>query len=284
MKVLFYGNCQTTGLQKMLNLQDCKQQNILCYSTSLTKTEFDKIIKECDFIITQPITDNYRDLPYLSTSYLINNCNPNCHVIIFDNCYFNFYYFDLTYKKIDGNVLHYPSDYHYNHMIETYKNKEPIEKYVDIVNDPNLKSAEELEEIANKSIEELERRHIQANAFYKIRDNIHIISCHKYIKEKYKEKLLFYSMNHPTKRLLKYVCEKIIKIMNVKNTINYNIDPLDHTKCILYKCIQKIVKFDITESKYKPLTKDMNILKDNKSVYDIAKLYYDTYDRLNVKF
>jgi hypothetical protein len=83
-------------------------------------------------------------------------------------------------------------------------------------------------------------------------------------------------MNHPTKYLIQFICEQIIDILKIKNTINYNIDALDTPKCILYKCISKNVNFNIYENK--PLLKNFN------NVYNITKLYYDTYNNINHEF
>lgn len=76
--------------------------HIECYSTNIDQAEFTYLINKCDIIITQPIQDNYRNKSYLSTSYIINNKKSECKIILFDSCYFSFYYFDLTYKIFNG--------------------------------------------------------------------------------------------------------------------------------------------------------------------------------------
>jgi hypothetical protein len=77
MKIIFYGNCQTFAIKQILNLNDTidtiDTNHISCHNTKLNKDEFTDIIKDCDIIITQPLKDNYRDLDYLSTKYIINN-------------------------------------------------------------------------------------------------------------------------------------------------------------------------------------------------------------------
>ena len=104
---------------------------------------------------------------------------------------------------------------------------------------------------------------------------MYIISTYEYIKNNYKDKLLFYSMNHPTKYVIQFICEKIIDILQIKNNIDYNIDLLENTKCILYKCISKNVNFDINN--HNVLT--LNITDINK----ITQLYYDTYKEIGFK-
>ena len=95
------------------------------------------------------------------------------------------------------------------------------------------------------------------------------------VKQNYKEKLLFYSMNHPTKYVIQFICEEIIKYLQIENTINYDIDLLSNTKCILYKCISKNINFDINN--HNPLT------LNNTDINKITQLYYDTYKEIGFK-
>lgn len=273
-EILFYGNCQTNVIKETLGLgSEYYIYNIQCWTTNINKEEFTNIIKKCNVIITQPINDNYRNLDYLSTQYIINNSNKDCKIIIFDSCYFSFYYFDLTYINFNNEILHQPIDYHYNKLIECYKNNKPIEYYINnFVNNVKYKTDIELDLIIEDNLNNiLTRYNINLNKYNK--DNVHIISSYEFIKNNYKDKLLFYSMNHPSKYLIQFICENIIQILNIPNTINYNIDLFNHTRCILYKCIQKKVNFNITE--YTPL------ILNNSDIRDIINLYYNTYKNIN---
>ena len=275
--ILFYGNCQSDAVRHTLCLPSDKYNliHISCWTTDTDKEKFTEIIRMCDIIITQPISDNYRDLDYLSTSYIIGNKQEHCKIIIFDSCYFDFYYFDLTYKMFNSDVLHLPIDYHYNKMIECYNNNLSIEHYINnYVNNVNLKTRDELENLAENSLNELRKRY-EENKIKFIDKNIFITTTHDYIKNNYKSKLLFYSMNHPTKYVIQHICEEIINILKLPNTINYNIDMLasdSQPKCIIYKCIQNSVNFNIDN--HTPLTQNKN------NVNDITQLYYDTYKEI----
>ena len=110
--ILFYGNCQLYACFKTLNLSDkYNVSNIECWKNKINKNNFTNIIKSSDIIITQSINDNYRNVDYLSTNYIIKNKKLNCKLIIFDSCYFNFYYFDLTYKMFNNDILRKLSNY-----------------------------------------------------------------------------------------------------------------------------------------------------------------------------
>jgi hypothetical protein len=81
-------------------------------------------------------------------------------------------------------------------------------------------------------------------------------------------------MNHPAKDIIQFISEELINILKVQNTINYLIDELTNPKCILYRCIQKNVNFNIED--HLPLI-------DNKTnVYEIAELYYNTYEKIEL--
>ncbi len=82
-------------------------------------------------------------------------------------------------------------------------------------------------------------------------------------------------MNHPTKYVIQFICEQIIDILKIQNTIDYNIDILSNPKCILYKCISKVVNFDIHDCI--PLTLSLT------EISDIVQLYYNTYKEIGFK-
>ncbi len=288
LNILFYGTCQALAIKEILNLSNDKyiQHHIQCYSTEYTKKEIDEILNKCDIIITQPIPDYYRDVIYLSTSYLISNCKKNCNIIIYQRQYFDFYYFDTTYYEFNGDTLHEPNDYHYKSMINYYKNGKSCNDYINEIVDNNLlKNKNELDDIANNSIKYLIDKDIEIiNKYFdtKLCDknkkcrNLHYIPVVDYIKDNYRNRLLFYSMNHPTKILLQYIAENIINILDIENTINYNIDPLDNPRCILYSCIKNAVNFDISYDK------NNIILGDKEKINDIVGLYYDTYNKIKL--
>jgi hypothetical protein len=163
-------------------------------------------------------------------------------------------------------------------MMECYLNGSSKEYYINnFVNNLNLKSNEELNTIAENSLNELQRRYLESKKKYNSENdvNIYVKSYYEFIKENYKEKLLFYSMNHPTKHLTQYICEDLISILQIKNTINYEVDVLESTKCILYKCVSNNVKFEM--NKHDALT--LNI----SGVSEITQLYYDTYKKIGFK-
>ena len=84
---------KTPSAQLSLNLNSKKYETcvIKCYDDNVTQKTFTDRLKTADIIITQPISDNYLGKEFLSTSYVLSNCNLNCKIIILPSYYFQFY-------------------------------------------------------------------------------------------------------------------------------------------------------------------------------------------------
>jgi len=284
--ILFYGNCQVSPINMILNLTP-NEYNIIaieCFSTQVTKLELDNWIRKCDIIIMQPIQDNYREKYYLSSSYIILTSKIHCKIIFIDNCHFNFYYFDTNIKPFDDNFLWNPSLYHYNSLVDCYKNNKSSEYYLtNFVNNYTLKDKNELEDLALEGITELRNRYNNMLNYKKhyYKKNISCISIADYIENNFKNKLLFYTINHPSKYVLQYICEQIVQLLQIPDIqINYDLDPLNYKKCILYKCISQVVNFDLDNDLYKPLLDNENNTENNTE--NIVKMYYNVYDSLHL--
>lgn len=268
--ILFYGNCQMTPICNTLNLDKTKynQSIIECFSTEMLEQEFHEYVVNADVIIMTIIENNYRDKHYLSTTYVVYHAKKDCKLIILNNFYFSFYYFDIKIIHTLGET----QPYHHLSIFDCYNNSKDIDYYINTyVNNEALKTTHELEILANTSFEELNKRYdiILLHKQLSPDKYIYSIPISQYIKNNYKKKLLFYTPNHPSKYLFHYVSEQILSILNFENTINYQVDTLNHTRCILYKCIQKMVYFDIS--------KESPLLCEKKTIQDISQWYYELY-------
>ena len=186
--------------------------------------------------------------------------------------YFNFYYPDLKYLSKNGVIFREPIDYHYQTIIDAYNNNISIDEY--IINkymDPNLYSSDYLNNNSDISIKELKKRYDEMINKYNNK-NIFFINILDYIENNYKEILLFYSMNHPSKYLMIEVMKHIFEILDIdENYIDTEGDYIAIAKCILHKCIQNVVNFDINNHKL--------LTSKKETIYEIVKLYYDEYSK-----
>ena len=233
-RILFYGNCQMLALMKVTGLQG---QYICCYETQIKNEDFNSIIKSCDIIFTQMIKDDYHNKFYLSTSNVIKEKKEDCKVFICANNYMKFYYFDSFTSK----TILKPTPYHYFSLIKYKTDIEYIKN--NIINNIDFKNIEDLNKIVNNDIQELIARENIIKKKY-TDDNIYYIFTSEFIKNNYKDKLLFWTINHPTKYILQYMAKQISNTIKIK--INYIIDPLQNDiKQILYKSVEKLVHFNI---------------------------------------
>jgi hypothetical protein len=280
LNVLFYGNCQLGSIKDFI-LFDKNNYNvnityIECFSTTLSDSEFDSVIKNNDIIITQPICDNYRNMYYLSSNYIVNKCNPNCKIIFINNLYFDFYYINTSYSKDNTNINCNNLCYEFHDIKEAFDKKIKI-YYVlkNYINNINYKNKDELLSIAKNSILQLKQRY--DNMLQYSKEYTYFIPISDYIKNNYRDKLLFYSPNHPTKILTHHISKKIIDKLNVigiKCHFDYDnhVDHFDYFKCIIYSCIQPCVNFNIDD--HEPY------VNGETDVYKIVELYYNYYKNL----
>ena len=276
MNILFYGNCQIEAIKTVLNLDTNLfpvQVVIPCFKTEVTELQMQQCIQTSDVIIMNPIQNNYRNKNYLSSEYVIYHSKPSCKIIFINNCHFDFYYFDS--KIVHDNYKITP--YHQLYLYGCYKENRNINYYLtNIVNNKELQNKEKLESFANASLDELLCRYNLMLLYKKANPNkdIQFISVYDFIKDNYKYKLLFYTVNHPSKFLIQYICENILNILRAPNTIRYELDMFDHTRCFLYKCIQNVVFFDVTQ--HTPL------IDGKQNPIEICKMYHKMYSEDNL--
>jgi hypothetical protein len=280
--ILFYGNCQPGSLYEIMRdgLKKYKISVVLCWAdTKIDKNYFTSLIQNSDVIITQPIQPNYNNVDYLNTEYVLTNAKKTAQIFIFPSLYFDCYYPDLTYYHNNDKLLREPSDYHYNKLIETYCEGKDKNYFIEhYFNNLTYKTVDDLLLTVNNSLEELEKRENTCDKYMEIIP-CKIIKIMSYIKNNYKQKLLFYSMNHPSKYLFQYIAKIIFTDLDIDtHLINYNVDPLFVSeRGLLYKCIQQIVDFDIET--HKPHLSCNNFDDVNK----IIETYFNHYKKINLQ-
>jgi hypothetical protein len=190
--------------------------------------------------------DNYRDKPYLSTTYIINTCKPTTKLILLTNLYFPYYYFDCYI----GNQAKSGLLYEYK-TIKQYKmdKKNTNDVLANVIYNTSFKTEKDLIELEDYCFNELNKRYEQLNIyvnFYKNRQ-IKIINIIPFIKQNFKHTLLFYSINHPTLYLLTFAINEINKEIGGVLDLNNNKDYFSYYKGIIYSCLQKQLTFDISK-------------------------------------
>ena len=242
MEILLYGNCQAQVLNTYLtNIPSVSSSVITCHTCSLDKVSMIRRIKSADVIITQPIKDNYREVDYLSTKFVIDTARNDTEVILFPSLMAgNIYYTDMVSLDIPFTTTQF---FHRN-LIDYYKNAASVQDYIkDVIHNENLISKEDLELNASRTINAMTQREVSAIKKYKKP----IIRMAMFIKHNWKKNLLFYMPNHPTKHLYQHLMNIICDKLDINSKyINLDIDPQSAgNHMILYSCLNKVVEFDV---------------------------------------
>lgn len=272
-KILFIGNCQASAIANILNLD----KNIFDVSIISIHLPFDQektldCIKNADIIVAQRIRQAYGNA---STISVLEHRKYNSVVILYNSCYMKLYYFDSTYYTYNNIGINEPCPYHYNSIINSYKNNLSVDQCDEYyIKNKFLQNKNQLLSIFNNDLEQLSLRYKDIIDMVHSKKQTYTIDIVNFIRNNYNRYLLFYSFNHPANILLKYICEQIVDILKIKNTINNSTTQLGQHRCILYTCLSNILDFDI--SKYP--TRINNIINTNSK--NIINEYYTIYNKL----
>lgn len=298
--ILFYGSCQCINLYLDDNygksflresFKNFNVKSIYCYSTDISEEEFNKIVKSSDIIITQPISENYRNKNYLSLKYILENIKDDCKVIIFPPLDFSFYFFDYGHLTVNDKLINLPTDIHFKTLFKYYSEGRSIQNFLDecFYND-DFKTSDELKVILNNCLLETKKREDLALKLISNRDNSYLIPMRQFFMDKHRNFMLHYTHNHPTSVTFVYMAEYILNIIGMDtDKIDRQTDPFGH--CIeiyghkqsypLYSCIKKHLNFDTSDYKscfYGTLNEGNKLI----DIKDACEIYYKSYKNLNL--
>lgn len=197
------GPCQLPVIKRMLLSSNQFRQKYFILDIPLIHMLTQKqkeIIEQCQFIftecslcITQYITSNNAFFAFYATENIRRLVNPNIQVIVLPVLFFDLY-FPQTIHQNDENsllsevgVLSFPyADCILNELSRKYS----AEDIVKIVKMDNLFSDKLLQWMYDTRLEEMRKR-----------ENLYDVKMYDYILEHFKEEQLFYSKNHPCKKV-----------------------------------------------------------------------------------
>jgi hypothetical protein len=217
---LCIGICQIIAISNILRSMPeftSIYTNILDYTIfSISEEEMkniiDNILPTCDLVLSQPVSDNYRNTNIFSSKTLKSHIKPGAIHLIISNCYFTGYD-PVPFQTTDenGGILQTDGMSYYPSLSLESLLLGNIEKAcIDWCN-PESYSLTEIERNYYLSIEELKRRELKVfeNDFgvdIKISD---------YIEKNYKHLFLFHTYNHPTNVLLYELVKRIFNRIGI---------------------------------------------------------------------
>lgn len=275
-KILIYGNCQTQAINGIVSSDYYDLEQITCHTTDINEYTFKNKIQSADVIITQPISDDYRETKHLSLKFILDTAKVNSKIIVFPSLFGGCYYPDVIYHKdLSGNKVETPCDYHYRTMIKYFLENKSQNQFMDeIVNNENFMSTEEIDDFANSLLNRIEKSESTCKNRF---PSIHLIRCANFVKNEWKNKLLFYAINHGTKYMYQYVAENINFLLNGKLNINYEKDPhYNLNRHIVYSCVSEVLNFEMES--------DSTLPSGVVGTKNVVNEYFTTYHKNNIKW
>ena len=263
-RCLIYGNCQVHSLAAALS------SNPLFASTyklspiktvhTLNREETSillKYVKKTDLLIYQPVKRGYRAIPELSTNFLKAQMKPNAKAVAVPSMYFPVYSPEVFYLRGSaGEICPGPfGDYHNLFIYFAYVTGKTINKTLSIMTDGDLLNSEFSENNLNQAIKEMKRRE-QEHQLVVISD---------FIRQKYKEHRLFYTMNHPSKLIIHRVAFGIYQATNLLRSFSSSqvakasdqaIDSLNKKYFSIHPAIFKQLKLSFDYDSYTRLNRE----------------------------
>lgn len=296
LNILFYGSCHCISLyNKDINgnsyLENAFSKfnvtTIYCYDTQLSENEFTSIIKNSDIIITQPISDNYRNKPYLSLSHIVNISKKDCKIIVFPPLDFHFYYFDLDTLYYKSNYINIPSSLHLKNLFKYFIDKKSIDEYLnDVFYYKNFMSDSDINSLAEYCFSLTRQRELLSERFIH-RENYFSIKIEEFYRKNYKNVLLSYTLNHPSAYVSIFLAQTILNILEIDVPVNKNanyflkLSQSNEIKVMpIYDCIRNILNFDSREyiSSFDEIL--LNHREENLSIENACKIYYKCYNNI----
>ena len=298
--ILFYGSCQCTNLylndpygRSFLreSLKNFNVTTIYCYTTEISKEDFTEIIKNSDVIVTQPISNNYRNKTYLSLKYILENKKESCKVIVFAPLDFNFYFFDYGHLHVNNQIIELPTGIHFKTLYQYFKYGKSVENFLnECFYNENFKTKEELDLILNDNFIETKKREDRAIELISNCSNCYLIPINEFFMNNHKNYLLHHSHNHPCPVTLTYVSKYILNTIEIDDSkIDYSTDPFvyypetygKYQSYPIYSCIKKHLKFDMTQHKiclYGTLNEANRLI----NMKEDCEIYYSAYKDLKL--
>lgn len=217
---IVYGNCQITPIREYL-MSSKSFNNIytmmevppvhLCNREKGLEKQYMDLLSHCDLFIYQPVSQVFS--PYLSTDYILNELPHTCICISFPVSYFTGYYPQnfsgkiISYSEKESKKLLY-ADKNIIKLLNEGKSKEEI---ISILSDDNFYSFHDVKANLDATLQELRSRE-------KILD----ITLDNFIEQNYKNINLFYTVNHPSYYVTRYLAMKILDKLGLpKNEISH---------------------------------------------------------------
>jgi hypothetical protein len=214
-RAVVVGNCQATALELMLSTSKefTKRFELVRFPPvhelpEEMVPELHQVVQDAAVVVPQRIEDGYRGGIGLDTHTLATIARTSA-VIRWPSVYWAGYFPDLFYLRDaeQAPVLDGPFDYHDRSIIRAYASGLDVDAACAQLEDPEVPS-------------DAQRWAAQATAELEIRGRACDVQIASFIASGFRAELLFFTMNHPTNRLLGFITEQILELLGLPNDVD----------------------------------------------------------------
>ncbi len=219
---MIVGNCQAPGLEIMLRANEAFSARFELVSfppvheiDPLQVPELHRAVAAAAVVVSQRVDEGYRDGIGLGTETLAAIA-ARAAFLRWPSVYWAGYFPDLFYLR-DGAgrpVLDGPFDYHDRAILEGYAAGTPVTEVCRLLADPARHS-------------DAQARAADATAHLELVSRDCDVDVVSFISSRFRDELLFFTMNHPTNRLLAHIAQQIADLIGVGGSIDHSGVPDD---------------------------------------------------------
>lgn len=222
---LLYGNCQIYPLSVLLA---CNTEFRKTYKIIRLKPVFaleasdlkdlERVCKEVDLFIYQPVREGYRGYLEFGTNYLKSLLKPEAVAISFPSLYFKGYNPEMVYLRESNSrdLLISPfGGYHNRNIFDMFLKGYNKRDIVNFLSERQAISKSYISKEIETTFNELKSREEKFSVDIRISN---------YIEKNWKKKRLFWTFNHPSNELLIYIADSILQrvcIDSCKYKVNF---------------------------------------------------------------
>ncbi len=214
-RIVVVGNCQAKALEMMLSTNGEFARRFEFVSFPAVHEiplemvpELHAAVADAPVVILQRVDDGYRNGVGLGTETLAQIAGT-ATVVRWPSVYWAGYFPDLFYlRNAEGQpVVDGPFDYHDRSILQAYASGLDVAGTCRLMEDSELPS--DAREWAAKSTAELD-----------IRGEGCDVRVTTFIDSTFQDELLFFTMNHPTNRILAFIAQQITELMGIPGSVD----------------------------------------------------------------
>ncbi len=210
-KCLIYGNCQTAALRALLSRYQPFDERFDIIEllpvqrlSSGDVPQLEAAVATTDVFLYQPVSDNYKGVPQLSTQSLLAHLPSHSQAISLPVAYFTGYHPEITYLRDQTGVVETPFAYHDLNLLNLYAEGKPLRAALALINSDTFYTESHVTNNLELTLKKLEIRE----------QHLSIRLC-DFIRENFQRTQLFHSFNHPSHAVLRFITESILKHLSI---------------------------------------------------------------------